>query len=709
MLKRNITKIISTILIISLLGGCSKEVQYENASYMTDLTYKTQFDDEMKLKARTIKKVESNMIELHDVSEETSNTITELVLQDIKDLNKVLGYSNDYYIHENFKFLLDNRVQKGLMKTRVLTNNKYYYAFVSMETDKKNYVNEFRKAASYLGIRGAIGYNENDEEAVDEVYLKLLIDEINKRRQKENKDEVDTEIEQIDYLSDFHVEELFDDKDYMSLIGTASETVLEDISEEYEDLNSKEDIFKEIQDDEAIEEASLDNFGRKTRTLIYDAKEFNSLLGMVSNAEFVIPNINALFKIESEKTVGGYSLYDWGSTIEELKEEPTKAYEMVFIYKYNIDEEEFELKNLFPFRIYTGPIQTDIEKNLLLKAEDVLDLKKDNYVETDFLQKQLEIKIEEINRALLDKSFTSFTSQDLIIPQDLGLYLLNYRNSISLIDSSMYLKSIESKESNTYLCRVEQVSVENVKGIEGTGGRYYREWLMRFRLKGSKIYLDDMYLNNLYCLRAPELVPDKGVYLKIYSNQYLDLTVPDNVKSEIQEVNKELEIALTNKTDEDLRDDQGNIKYFQWANYKGTTYKKECAETDEGAIPAYGVKSKITEDTTVLTARDREKYIQDFMDRLKKYDQSATVYIQVGNKDWLASANTGDLVIIKATFYYIFNNTIEIPTYYITYSKYRDYWRIDEMSLDDTEYISGDDVQIVREQLEKSRKEVNNG
>lgn len=696
--------LISWLLVISFcLCSCRVKIplNYEDIHTMTYLQVQEDYKNEIKVKRAKEREKRINLIDLHSVSPEINQILQTKVYNDIEELNQLESNKNKRLINY-FKLLLDNRVVINNLRYKVYTNNKRYYVFVGFDTEKNPQVNELKKVASYIGIKGAIGYNQYDEEAVDVEYLKMLVKEINNQRLINNQDPIDEEIEQINYQDEVDLElEIYGDQVFLNKIGTLSEIITKDETENYLYLASKSNLFNEIQDDIKIEAASLDSFGRKIRTLIYDAEEFNSNLGLVSDSEYLLPSIKAAFKIPYiDKALTGYSLYNWGETINEVKN-TKKAYEFMFIYDYNMKSNDYDLVNIVPYRIYTG----NFNENLSVedKVNTTIKYKEDNIYYDSFIIRELERRLEDYHRAFCDKSFNSFTSQNIILPQDLGLYFLYYRDCISLFDSDMYLDSIIRKEGETYLTKVFQVCQENIDLNRESNGQYYKEWLIRFRIVNGELYIDDMYLDKLECLRVPENKQIPTKMYKLESNKEILKEVDDKTIEDItQNCLRKLESAVTYSIKTDNLDLKGNVIY---------------AEKDGIKIPGYGIVSRFNSDSSILKSNLKEKYLNDISNRINKYGKlnKPKLYITANKSSWLQKSADNSLVMAKLDFYYIYKDIAEISTYYITFSNYNNTWVIDEMDIvEDSKgqtIIYNNNKDIINswiEQFEKNRNLVGN-
>lgn len=673
MLKLKVKNLIFiSLYCILLLSGCKKEVKvYENEPFMTELEYKASFLQEVNSQIASKRNIELPHIDFYRVSPKIKDKLIQKTTNILKDLNKNIGYSSPYYLHENFKYILDNLVQNGEMNIQVATNDGYYYATVTSSFVKNKDVDEFRKVADYLGIRGAIGYNLNGEENVDEDYLATLIYEVNKNRNIKGIDPVDTEIEQIDYLQDFDVSTIFTDVNLINKaeLSTMSELILEDNSEEYDYLNSQKDIFNSLNSNINQEENQL-SANRTVRRLNYDAEEFNNTLGSAKNVEYVIPNINALFKVKTYDRLAGYSLYNWGETFSQVMQNPTKQVELVFVFKYDVKNDDFILYTYYPKEIKSN-IKVTKNKDLFISS---------------FMEKELEIKIEQFHRAFCNKSLVSLTSGNLIYPQDLGIWLLKYRDSIDLINSDMMIDQVVNRDGNTYTVSAWQITDECIKNVSTNTGKFLREWLIKLKINGDELIITDMYITYIKCLRYPTLNMQKGSLLKVHDFEDVTSKISDELKASIkQELNK-LEIALTHRTvnDDIIKNADNSI-----------TYKKNADGTDR-----YGFASRFNTDTSILSDKDRKEDLNILTSALIKYNtQQTQVYIRP--ETWLWS--TDNQCALTICVLYNYGKRSDVINYKVVYSKLINRWVIDELTFDKMLYEDIETEKIIEQFLVKEQ------
>ena len=685
---KKISTLVLIIAIISSLVGCSyiNTLEYEQEPLMTDLEFSYKFMKEQEIKEYidpTILENQKEWIDMFEVPTDIDALLKQKTLDELKNINLRLGFKTKYYIHENFKYYLDNLVQNGDILINTLKSNDYYYVTIKIPMKKTNKLDELRKTANYVGIPGVIGYDINHNEAVDEIYLKLLIEEINKKRELQNKDPIDTEIEQINYLDEYDSNLLFEDYDILTRtteqdaeIASKSQLTLSNDQEDYLRNTGENNIFIQIEDKEALEQENIDNFNREVRRLIYDIQEFKDLTGTVISAEPIIPDINCIFKINDDNLINsllsGYSLYDWGATINEVANNNTKDIELVFIYKHNLLTDDYDF-----ISIYLNSIKSD------------LNIKNENLYVSNFLEESINKTLDSYNRAFSNRDLVSLTNGILIYPQDLGLYLLKYRDAINLGSSNIILDKILRRENNTYLCSVYQVTNESIKGTQGTSAKYLRHWYIRIKIQGASCSIDDMYLDFLTCIRIPQNELDKGSLHKLYSIENSKLKyVNDEQKNEIKQELVKLEESIN------------NIKFLNEKQLFTTNMKDKLDENSDtgykvvsiNGINGYGIDSRFNTDNSVLPQRTRESYIQMIKNAVILYELSNfnKVYILPTN-EWVSSEDDQIELCVNICFDYN-NNALLWEKVYITYSKYKDRWVIDEMTVNSSQSFVGKDM-----------------
>ena len=657
--------ILSIILITSLLSGCGTNVlRYTNDTAISDTQYANILEAELKVTRNKSREIKYNLINLYEVPDEYKERLLGRTKQELDNLLLKIGYygidsENNYLNYTLDPWYADNKD----FRYSFYNNASNYYVKVDITGLNKNpAIADFKKPANYVGIYGAINYDENGNMVVDELYLKTLVDTINTYRTLNGLDALDDEIEQINYIQDYDEDFIFSSAYQEVIISTDSE-ITEDLSEQYELDQQNENIIKEIQDDEAIAENQKDVWNRVIRKLAYNAKDFNDIVGITKDYFSTIPSPLALFSLKEVHPVQGYNLYDWGSTLKEVSRNKSKAnVSIVFIFQKNAYSDDFDF-----LTYYIDNIKT-------------IDIAQDGTVEfiSNFVSKNIDIVIEDFNRAYSNKDITRLTSGDLISPQDLGIYWLLQRDSVSFVKGDFWLNKLLRKEGNTYLCLVNQMSDEICKGVEGTTGRYYRTWYMRIGLEDSKFKILDMYPCSLNVLRIPDIPIQTGEQEKLNSLQRQDIKdyVDDKIKETIREEMKKLEIALTYKFDRDL---SVNDKIL----------------VDDNDIPHYGVSSRFSQDKTILKSNDLTNIAEILAHKVTKHG-NVKCEVHIVPSIWIQGSNDQVELISNVLFIYGDKQFADILNVYMIYNKFNNVWTIDQFNiLDEQEIDSKNDIQTL--------------
>ena len=649
--------ILSIILITSLLSGCGTNVlKYTNDTAISDTQYANILKAEMQVTRNKSREIKYNMMNLYAVADEYKEKLLERTNQELNNLLLKVGYYGIDSENNYFNFAIDPWFSDNKdFRYSFYNNASNYYVKVDITGLAKNpTIAEFKKPANYIGIYGAINYDENGNMVVDELYLKTLVDTINTYRRINGLDELDEEIEQINYIQDYDEDFIFSPSYQQVVISTNSE-ITEDLSEQWEIDQNSENIIKEVQDDEKIAEESKDSWNRVVRKLIYNSQDFNDIVGISRDYFSTIPSPLALFSLQEVHPVQGYNLYDWGSTLKEVSRNKSKAnVSIVFIFQKNAYSDDFDFLTYYIDNIKTIDIAQDGTVDFI----------------SDFVKENIEIVIEDFNRAYSNKDIARLSSGDLISPQDLGLYWLLQRDSISFNKGDIWLNKLLRKEGNTYLCLVNQLSDEICKGVEGTPGRFYRTWYMRIGLEDSKFKILDMYPCSLNVLRIPDIPIQTGKEEKLNSLQRQDIRdyVADDVKEAIRNEMTKLEIALTNKFDRDL-------------------FRDDKIITNKDGLPHYGVSSRFSQDKTILKSNKLDEIAETLANKVIKHGARTVCNVYIVPSVWIQGSNDQAELISNMLFIYGDNKFADILNVYMIYNKFNNVWTIDQFNILDEQEL----------------------
>jgi len=667
-------KYISIISLISLLlvslTGCVPErsIKYTNSPYMSEIEYIKVLDAEYKTKLNMRRNLIPHIIELYDVDNEQKSLLSQRVDEELNNLFLKIGYSGLDSEHNYFNYLLDPwQIDKNTIKKSFYKNRSNYYVQIDATLiPNTNEPAEFKKPANYIGIYGAINWNENGELVVDDIYLKTLIQTINTYRRTVGLDDLDEEIENIDYRVELDEDYLFSDF-FTNEVGEASSSeVTQDLSAQYELDQQNENILKEIQDDEKIDEESRDAYNRKVRKLMYNAEDLNDIVGISRDYFSIIPNPQALFKIKDDGTYKGYKLYDWGSTMKDVHKVKPRI-KLMFIFQRNEDGTNFNYLTAFPMEITT----LDIAQDKAVK----------DYT-NKFTETELTKCVEDFYRAYSNRDISRLTSGDLISPQDLGIFFLLNRESVDVSINDMWIEEILKREGSTYLIRMGQITCELPKGIWGNPGKYYRKWLLRISVENGTFKIIDAYPQELHCLRIPELDTINGATEKILSIERQDLKtdIENSIKAEIENELNKLCKAL-------------NYRYMNDKLVEGQNNK---AVTDSEGREHWGLRSRFSTDKTILSNSDYEDTITLLGNEVLRYGDK--VNWEVFSKPVQFITGNQDQVELVCRLLFTFDNKkyADLWQVYIVYNKFDNKWLIDEFkTLNEQTLDRKEDIQQV--------------
>ena len=675
-MKKYISIILIFSFILTSLTGCVPErnIKYSNSPYLSEIEYLKILNAEYKTSLNMKREVKPNIIELYDVENSAKSILSQRVDEEFNNLFLKIGYNGLDSEHNYFNYLFDpwiidrTTIKKSFYKNR----SNYYVQIEANLLPNTQEVSEFKKPANYVGIYGAINWNENGELVVDDIYLKTLIQTQNTYRRSIGLDDLDEEIENIDYRVELDEDYLFSDI-YTKEVGEASSSeVKEDLSEQYELDQQNENIIKEIQDDEKIEEQSKDAYNRKVRKLIYNAEDLNDVVGISRDYFSIIPNPTALFKIKDDGQYKGYHIYDWGSTIKETKTAKPKI-KLMFIFQRNEYGDNFNFLTAFPMEYTTLNISQESSlKNYLNKFTEI----------------EIEKTIEDFYRAYSNRDISRLTSGNLISPQDLGIYLLLLRDSLDISINDMWVEEILKREGSTYLLRMGQITCEIPKGIWGTPGKYYKKWLVRISVEEGSFKIIDMYPQELYCLRIPEINTIDGATEKILSIERQDMVenISDTVKNDISSELNKLCKALNYKFLNDDLNDNGTIK------------SKDGKEH-------YGIKSRFSQDTTILSESDYNDAITLLSNQLIKYGPKINCVVYSSPVQFI-SGNTEQVELVSKLLFVFDGKYADQWNVYMVYDKFDNKWLIDEFKvIDEVSLDKKEDIeQLIQQGYTKSNK-----
>ena len=642
-------KIITVLLIISIMlssSGCGKVVQEKirNAGILTEDEYRRIRSDELKFSVSRKRNVNTKTIEWYDVKEDISNLLINKTMDIINEHNINLGYINAVKnTHEYLKLNIDNLKCLRNPQFIVTTNEGYYYVRTLFGVEHNDEVAELKKTANYLGIKGAIGKDYLGNVVVDEIYLNQLVKEVNKVRVEQGLDELPEDIEQFNYNKDLDSE--FEELD--PIISTESE------------ISTMSNVIKQITKEDEEEKQ-----GRQIRRLVYNSQEFNDVM-ILAEAVPYIPETQVVFNVPEYETLSGYQIYKEGEDIEGTRGE-IGALELVFVYKHNLETNEYDYHT-----VYISQYETGIEKEEIATFVP------------EYIKKQVDILIERISRSWSNCDITGLTCGDLIYPQDLGIKLLLQRDATTLLNSDMYVKKYLERNGNRYLVELEQMSTEMAKGTATTGCTYLRTYLAEIEIRNAKCVLMDMYLTKIKLLSMPEVNIDKGSMKKLFATQMvMQDTLTDEVKEEVKAELRKLQIALT------IRNMNDNVQE------DGITINK-----GDNGIERYGINTRFNTDRTILGEKEFAEYIAELTSRVTRYGGDIPCRVSIRVREWI-SGNDEQVELLTDELYDYNKKSATKLNRYMILSKFKNKWQIDEMKIVGENEVPASELEAVINEYE---------
>ena len=642
-------KIITVLLMISIIlssSGCGKVVQEKirNAGILTEDEYRRIRSDELKFSVSRKRNVNTKTIEWYDVKEDISNLLINKTMDIINEHNINLGYINAVKnTHEYLKLNIDNLKCLRNPQFIVTTNEGYYYVRTLFGVEHSDEVAELKKTANYLGIKGAIGKDYLGNVIVDEIYLNQLVKEVNKVRVEQGLDELPEDIEQFNYNKDLDNE--FEELE--PIVATESE------------ISTMSNIIKQIEKKDEEEQQ-----GRQIRRLVYNSKEFNDVM-VLAEAVPYIPETQVVFNVPEYETLSGYQIYKEGEDIEGTRGE-IGALELVFVYKHNLETNEYDYHT-----VYISQYETGIEKEEIATFVP------------EYIKKQVDILIERISRSWSNCDITGLTCGDLIYPQDLGIKLLLQRDATTLLNSDMYVKKYLERNGNRYLVELEQMSTEMAKGTATTGCTYLRTYLAEIEIRNAKCVLMDMYLTKIKLLSMPEVNIDKGSMKKLFAIQMvMQDTLTDEVKEEVKAELRKLQIALT------IRNMNDNVQE------DGITINK-----GDNGIERYGINTRFNTDRTILGEKEFAEYIAELTSRVTRYGGDIPCRVSIRVREWI-SGNDEQVELLTDELYDYNKKSATKLNRYMILSKFKNKWQIDEMKIVGENEVPASELEAVINEYE---------
>jgi len=457
-----------------VLDYYAKELSYESITQYTKLSSE---------------EIEYNVVE-GDMKEKAINAY--------KDVIKEYKLTNDYriskYNHEYLKAFIDDLVINEKEVVGVKEAKGYYYVEVKFSTSP-NKAGTFKENANYLGINGIIIRDYMGEVTIDEEYLALAIAEINRARKEQGRELI---------------------------------TALENKEMESEStLNNRGENSVGI---------SIGANADKVRQLIYDVREFNTVVGSSKEQIAFMPDINMVFRPTGENgTANGYGIFDSGNY--GLKD---------FGYNRNNSNGELTITFVFKQNELEGK-KLDYQFCYINSYNNYNDFSRDgNITIPNFIKTELDKIVERLDRAINNRDITALMSREIV--EDAGLATLQglYGANSQIVHLVSKVKRVMARDNNTYLVEIERTVEDTAKGTNVTSV-YLDTYYAVIRQVDLKFKINDMVLMSRELRRTPEPNPDSATYRRLVA---LNLAGPISEKNKagIKSTLQKLYTASTQRT-----------------------------------------------------------------------------------------------------------------------------------------------------------------
>jgi len=461
-----------TVMALTLTGCSSKGMAYKSIRLEPPLTTQEVLDyyaKELSYESITqyskldTEELEYNIIE-GDMKDKAINSYKEV----IRDYKSTSNYKISKYNHEYLKAFLDDLVitEKGIAGVKEAMG--YYYVEVNYGVSA-NKTGVFKEQANYLGINGVIIEDYEGNTVIDDEYLELAVDEVNKARKEQGKAQ-------------------------LNIKNTGDKT---------EDTESNDGINAINRNDNSVG-ISVGKSINKVRHLDFDVKEFNNVVGSSKEQIAFMPDVSLVFKPTLESgTVNGYGLFDagnyglkdFGYNRNNLNGELT----ITFVFKQN----ELEGKELDYQFCY---INSYVNNNNINGLSEV--------TVPEFIRTELEKLVERLDRAINNRDIAALMGREIVEDAGMGMLQGMYGANSQIVSLVSNINKILARDNNIYLVELERTVEDCAKGI-GVTAVYEDRYYLVIRQDDLLFKINDMVLMSRELKRVPEPNPDNASYRRL--------------------------------------------------------------------------------------------------------------------------------------------------------------------------------------------------
>jgi hypothetical protein len=583
--------------------------------------------------------------------------------------------------HDYWKNLLDDVVLENPRAQSIKEFSGYYFLTVEFTT-RPNGLGSFLAAANYLGLDNCFKHDADAEPVLNEIWIAQAFKEINAQREAEGKDtyqtfvtaessQVYTQVEETEPV----VEEETVSEDTEGTTDTEGENTedaeadveeTEAVTEETVVDNQSQNVY--VSENQALGDSDI--FNENLRKLEYDVDEYESILGSSQTGVAFMPHLYQVYQSATPQgAISGDGCYnegvsglrEFGFVRDELTPysftDSTGASKTVdvsgtahitFVFQQNEldkDKMDYVLAYLEDYK----------SNNSFIEKYDTT-----NYLAVpDFVQTQIEIKVEELDRLINNGDINGLMRLDVIEDAGLALKLAQYRNSADITSYTTEVKGVLAREGNVYLVEVERTIADTPKDT-GYVGQYKERAYLVVRQKDLDFYINDIFTASRELTKQPQISEISQSY-----RQLVNLNLSDR---EIATVAEEIKSTVLN----------------DWIYY--------CNKRIIGAdgVEDYGMQGQFNTNTSVLSDT-RFEYINSKMRGIllaKGLDHPGLYKVKVlewiGGTEEQVEFTTEELISYSGT-----DTATKLTCYYIV-SHFGNRWVIDDIKIINQEELSGE-------------------
>lgn len=592
---------------------------------------------------------------------ETWNKLISNYQKTIIEHNKISDYEMTDGLHDYFKVFADQMVLSNSTVKRAKESGGYYYLTIEFSVNP-NQIGTFNNRANYLGLDGVIVRDYYNMDTIDSIYLRTLLNKANDYRlalkqplfPNYEDGQTDLEVPEVPETEPETVDNSIDTPEIGDDTGTVDGT--EDTNTDTNTDIPSETIPQETQpvqqEDTSNQSSESDTMQldgellANVRRLTYDTAQIAKLAGSSQEQISYMPDINMVYNVaNTEGELNGFGLYQEGlagltSFGYDTTQDSSKLI-ATFVFQQNElnpDEMNYSFMFINSFENSNPTLQssTFTEKTITVP---------------EFLNTQLGMLIENIDRAINNKDVASLMGNEILDDDGLGLRYAAYGKSSDIVTFSTNIKRIAERTDRTYLLELER-TVEDSPKNAGAVAQYRDVYYAVVRQDGTYFKLNDIILVKRELTKSPVIEAESATIRRLVALN-LSGEVNDNTKLDIQNgVIKSLSDNLSNK----------NLGFY------------DCFETD-----------------TTLLSQERREYLQSKLvgvANAKGYD--IRINWKIVPTEWIGGYDTQVEFTTKEFIDYEGENAGTYMENYYLVSHYGTEWLIDDIVTMKEELVEGD-------------------